>query len=69
MPFETAIENNVGGIMMGHLYVPELLDLNAPIQPSSLSKKIVTDLLRQKMGYDQVIMTDDMGMGSHYRNL
>jgi beta-N-acetylhexosaminidase len=63
-PFAAAIENDVGGIMMGHLYVPELMEPGAPVQPSSISNSIVSGLLRQEMNYNQVIMTDDMGMGA-----
>ena len=39
------------------------------VYPATLSKKILTDLLRNKMGYNGVIVTDDLAMGAmtkHY---
>ncbi|MDH5379410.1 MAG: serine hydrolase, partial [Cyclobacteriaceae bacterium] len=66
-PFKYIIENNIGGIMVGHLNIPAL-DSDTD-RASSLSKKIVTGELRNKMGFGGVIMTDALemkGVASHY---
>ena len=44
--------------MIGHLLVPALDDKS----PATLSRSIVDGLLRKKLGYDGLIMTDDLGM-------
>jgi beta-N-acetylhexosaminidase len=65
VPFKTAIENDVAGIMLSHIRYTGI----DPDWPASLSKIIADDLLRKKMGYDGVVMTDDMDMGAiakHY---
>jgi beta-N-acetylhexosaminidase len=36
--------------------------------PASLSKAVITDLLRDKMGFDGVVITDDMTMGAIAKN-
>lgn len=45
-------------VMMGHLY-NSFLD---PVYPASLSKKVATDLLRTKLGFNGLIITDGMAM-------
>lgn len=47
-------------VMVGHLNYPAL-DAE---HPASLSKKIITGLLRQDLGYEGLIITDDMEMGA-----
>lgn len=58
IPFRRAIEANVPMIMVGHLLVPAL-DAQ---YPASLSKKVMTDLLRNELGYSGIIITDDVTM-------
>lgn len=60
MPFAIAISNDIPAIMVGHLAV-NVIDKKTP---ASLSYPILTGLLRQTMGYDGVIITDDLGMGA-----
>jgi beta-glucosidase-like glycosyl hydrolase/CubicO group peptidase (beta-lactamase class C family) len=60
LPFKTLIEKNVGSIMTGHLAVPAL-DSSANT-PASLSKPIVTGLLKEKLGYDGLVITDALNM-------
>lgn len=50
--------NDVDAIMTAHIYNAEL----DPDAPATLSKRVVTGLLRDKLGYDGVIVTDDMRM-------
>jgi beta-N-acetylhexosaminidase len=58
IPFANAIEEGADMVMIAHLLLPEIdEDL-----PSSLSKTIISDLLREKLNYDGVVITDDMTM-------
>ena len=49
-------------IMVGHAYYPSLSEPHAV--PASLSPKVVDRLLRKKLGYDGLIVTDDMTLGA-----
>ena len=65
-PFWSAVDAGVGGVMVAHLQIPALEPNGGP---ASLSPHVVNGLLREQMGYDGVVMTDDMGMGAivnHY---
>ena len=56
---------NTYTIMVSHAMYPQI----DPDHPSSLSKVIITDWLRKDMGYNGVVVTDDMDMGAlskHY---
>jgi len=57
-PFRAAVAAGVPVIMTAHIIYPAL----DPDLPATLSKKILTDLLRNEMGYQNLIITDDMGM-------
>jgi beta-N-acetylhexosaminidase len=59
-PFEQAIKNGVQAVMVGHLYVPGLE--KRPGVPATLSRSIVTDLLRNKLDFKGLIITDAMNM-------
>ncbi|HKI78767.1 MAG TPA: glycoside hydrolase family 3 N-terminal domain-containing protein [Ignavibacteriaceae bacterium] len=59
-PFIRAIKAGVQSIMIGHLSVPSL-EKNKII-PSSLSRSIVTNLLKDKLGFDGLIVTDALDM-------
>ncbi len=58
-PFEEAIKLGMPAIMVAHVMYPALDENN---NPASISKKIITDLLINKMDYKGVIITDDMEM-------
>lgn len=60
IPFQRAIDEQVEMIMVAHIIFPEL----DGVYPSSLSKKIISGLLRDEMHYDGVIITDDLTMGA-----
>ncbi len=51
----------VDSMMIGHAFYPAL---DSTRTPSSLSRAVVTDLLRGKLGYHGLIMTDDLDMGA-----
>lgn len=58
-PFRAAIEHGVASVMVGHLAVPKL---TGSLEPASLSKTIVTDLLRNELGFRGIIITDALNM-------
>ena len=60
VPFASAIENNVAGVMLSHICFTKL-DAN---WPASMSVKIARDLLRKRMGYEGLVITDDLDMGA-----
>jgi beta-N-acetylhexosaminidase len=59
-PFEQLIQHGVGSMMVAHLEVPALDP--APGIPTTLSPKVVTDLLRNEMGFDGLVFTDALNM-------
>lgn len=63
LPFKTIIDGNEPNdyfILVSHLKYPALDEE----YPASLSSKIMTDLLRNELGYKGIIITDDMEMGA-----
>ena len=64
-PFRAAIEAGVAAIMTAHVRYPAL-DRESP---ATLSRAVVTDLLRQELGYDGLVATDDMAMGAIAKHL
>lgn len=59
-PFKTLIQKNMPAIMIAHLHIPALD--SAPNRPSTLSKNIVTDLLKNQLQFKGLIFTDAMNM-------
>lgn len=57
-PFRAAIDSDVAAIMSAHVLYPQL----DPELPATLSNKILTKLLRQRMGFEGLILTDDLEM-------
>ncbi|RIJ66388.1 beta-N-acetylhexosaminidase [Rummeliibacillus sp. POC4] len=60
IPFERAIDDGADVVMVAHILLPKLDKTN----PASMSKAIMTDLLRNKLSFNGVIITDDMTMGA-----
>jgi beta-N-acetylhexosaminidase len=60
-PFVRAIEAGVEAVMTAHLHIPALDP--KPGLPATLSPLILTDLLRKKLGFKGLVVTDSMGMG------
>lgn len=58
LPFIEAIKSGADSIMVGHLLVT---DLNS-IYPASLSDRVINNLLRKDLGYNGLIITDDLSM-------
>ena len=58
--FRSAIDNGVMSMMIGHISVPALD--STPALPATLSKPIVTDLLKTQLGFNGLIVTDALEM-------
>jgi len=61
-PFRAAIAAGVPAIMSAHIVVPAL-DAT-PELPVTLSRAVMTDLLRNTMGFQGLVVTDDLEMGA-----
>ena len=59
-PYYQLFNHNIGSVMVAHLSVPSL-QINSNI-PTSLSKEVVTDYLKDKMGFEGLIITDALNM-------
>lgn len=59
-PFRYSIEKGAKMIMVGHLNIPSLIPDKK--LPSSLSKEIITDYLREELGFNGIIITDALNM-------
>lgn len=59
-PFRYLIERGINGAMVGHLYFPAIEKVENT--SSSLSKGVVTDLLKNEMGFEGLIFTDGLDM-------
>jgi beta-N-acetylhexosaminidase len=58
-PFQAAIDAGIKAIMSAHIVVPSL---DPSGDPATLSRPIMTGILREQMGYDGVVITDALGM-------
>jgi beta-N-acetylhexosaminidase len=58
VPFRAAVDADVAFMMTAHVLVPALDDE----RPATLSPRIVTDLLRDELGFNGVILSDDLEM-------
>ena len=65
VPFQNAIDNGAKMIMVGHIALPNVTGDNTP---ASLSKKIITDILKKDMKYDGLVITDALDMGALTNN-
>lgn len=59
-PFQAAFDAGVGAVMTAHIWLPQLEQEKGV--PATLSKSILTNLLRDEMGYQGLVITDSMGM-------
>ena len=62
IPFKRAINRGVDSIMSAHIYFPAL-EKEVGV-PATLSKKVLTGLLRQELNYEGLIITDCMEMSA-----
>ena len=64
IPFEAGIQSGVSGVMLSHVFYTNL----DPAWPASLSPQIASRLLRQQMGFNGLVLTDDLDMGAITRH-
>lgn len=64
VPFNDAIKNGADAVMVAHILMNKIDSQN----PASLSKTIITDLLRDQLNFKGVVITDDMTMGAIVKN-
>ena len=57
LPFKEAVNAGAGSIMVGHLRIPSV-----DLKPASLSRRIITDILRSELGFDGLVLTDALNM-------
>ena len=68
-PFRELIQAGASGVMVAHMNIPSLD--NTPNLPSSLSKRIITDILKNRFGFKGLTFTDAMdmkGVVKHFPN-
>ncbi|WP_139227706.1 glycoside hydrolase family 3 protein [Nocardioides alpinus] len=58
VPFRAAVEAGLPAVMVGHLDVRAI----DPRVPSSLSRKVVTGMLRDELGFEGLVVTDSLAM-------
>ena len=64
VPFKKAVEHDLPGIMASHVLYTKYDD----IYPTTLSKKVITGLLREKLGYKGLVVTDSLTMQAVFSN-
>jgi len=60
LPFRQAIRAGVRLVMVAHLSCPAL----DPASPTSLSQAVITGILREELGFDGVVVSDDLEMAA-----
>lgn len=64
IPFKAAVKHDVAGIMLSHIRYMKI----DPDWPASLSSVVVRKILRTMIGYNKVVITDDLDMGAIKKN-
>ncbi len=64
IPFESAIRSQADAVMVAHILLTKI----DPVFPASLSWIVTTDILRNELGFNGVVITDDITMGAITRN-
>lgn len=64
LPFKKAIEDGAPGVMVAHIMYPSY----DKVYPSTLSKKIVSGVLKEKIGFKGLTITDSLTMAAIYNN-
>lgn len=64
IPFENAIKAGADAIMISHILLTKIDSEN----PATMSKEVITNVLRENMEFDGVVITDDMTMGAIIEN-
>ena len=61
LPFQAGINAGASFVMAGHISAPEITGNDIP---ASLSQEMITEILREDMGYDKIVITDALNMGA-----
>jgi len=64
IPFADAIKNKADAVMIAHILLPNI----DPENPASLSRAVITDILRKDLNFRGVVITDDLTMGAITEN-
>jgi beta-N-acetylhexosaminidase len=64
IPFAEAIKNKADAVMVAHILLPKIDAKN----PASFSKAIITGILRNELGFQGLVISDDMTMGAIAKN-
>ena len=59
LPFRAYIDNGMSALMTGHLYVPALEEKEIPV---TVSEKILTEFVRDSLGFQGLVLTDAINM-------
>lgn len=62
LPFQAVTASTGAAMMLAHVHLPQV----DPLQPASLSRPLVQELLRRQWGYQGLLITDDLNMGAVY---
>lgn len=60
LPFRAAVEEGIGAMMSAHIALPEITE--GPDVPSTLSRNVLTGILRENMRFEGLVVTDAMDM-------
>ena len=63
LPFLRARETDM--VMVGHIAVPEI---TGDMTPATLSRQLITDILKEELGFRGLVVTDAMNMGAILKN-
>ena len=61
-PFKVISQKSDAWIMLAHVILPEI----DPLDPVSTSAKVVNEIIRKKLNYNGILVTDDLTMGATY---
>ena len=61
VPFQDGIDNGVRVIMVSHISCP---NVTGDDTPATLSERMITDILREEMGFEGMVITDALDMGA-----
>ncbi len=61
VPFQDGIDQGIRVIMVSHISCPNVTGDNTP---ATLSSMLITDVLREQMGFDGMVITDALNMGA-----
>jgi len=62
LPYKVLIKNGMVGVMTAHIIFPSLLGSDEGNLPATLSKNIITNLLRKELNFDGLIVSDSLAM-------